>query len=158
MVLPLDCASLTSDSTRPTTSGPMTPPPSMPSSSRPTEASAVATSSGVEPGTRSTDSASHFRGTLGMSDLQAELLGEAHVALDHVTHVSHSMAEHQRALDAHAEGERGVLLGVNAGGDEHIGVCHAAAADLDPAGAAARAACRIGAAAHEAAHIHLRAG
>src|SRR5690606_11822852 len=113
MVLPLDCGSLTSDSTRPTTSGPVTPPPSMPSSSRPTRASAVATSSGVEPGTRSTDSSSHFSGILGMSDHHPELLREAHVALDHVAHVLDAVAEHERALDAHAERERRVLVRVD---------------------------------------------
>src|SRR6188768_3157340 len=135
MVLPLDCGSLTSESTRPTTSGPRTPPPSMPSSSRPTRAKAAATSSGVEPGSRSTDSASQVRGILGMSDLHAKLLGEAHVALDHVTHVLDAVAEHERALDAHAESEGGVLIRVNTSGDEHVRMCHSTATPLDPAGA-----------------------
>src|SRR5262245_13025315 len=111
MVLPLDCGSLTTDSTRPTTSGPTTEPPSIPSSSRPTRARAAATSSGVEPGIRSTDSASHLSGILGISDLHSELLREADVALDHVAHVFDAVAEHERALNAHAEGEGGVLLG-----------------------------------------------
>src|SRR6478752_9769895 len=153
MVLPLDCASLTSDSTRPTTRGPVTAPPSIPSSSRPTDARAAATSSGVEPGTRSTDSASHFKGILGTSDLQAKLLREAHVALDHVTHVLDAVAEHERALNAHAEGEGGVLLGVDVRGAKHVGVRHAAPAPLDPAGAAAGAAVVVRSPADEAAEV-----
>src|SRR6187402_2414408 len=155
MVLPLACASLTTDSTRPTTSGPVTPPPSMPSSSRPTRANAAATSSGVDPGSTSTYSASHFRGILGMSDLHAKLLGEAHVALDHVTHVLDAVPEHERALHAHAEGEGGVLIRVNTSGDEHIRVRHATAAPLDPARSLAGAAVRIRAPTYEAAQVHF---
>ena len=41
-------------------------------------------------------------------------LREAHVALDHVAHVVHVVAELQRALDAHAEREALVLVGVDA--------------------------------------------
>ena len=43
--------------------------------------------------------------------------GEAHVALDDVAHVGDVVAEHQRALDAHAEREAAVALGVDAAGD-----------------------------------------
>ena len=64
--------------------------------------------------------------------------GEPHVALDHVAHVLDAVAEHQRALDAHAEREPAVALGVDAAGDQHPRVDHAAAAPLDPALATSR--------------------
>ena len=61
---------------------------------------------------------------------------EPHVALDHVAHVGDAVAELQGALDAHAEREAGVDVGVDAAGAQHVRVDHAAAAPLDPARAA----------------------
>ncbi len=63
--------------------------------------------------------------------------GEPGVALDHVVHVADPVAEHQGALDAHAEREAGVDLRVDAAGAQHPRVDHAAAAPLDPARAVA---------------------
>ena len=42
--------------------------------------------------------------------------------------------EHGDALDAHAEGETGKDLGIDAAVAQHIGMDHAAAQDLQPAG------------------------
>ena len=47
-----------------------------------------------------------------------------------------SCAEHETALDPHAEREPGVHLGIDARGLQHVRVHHAAAAPLDPARAA----------------------
>ena len=46
------------------------------------------------------------------------------------------LAQHEGALQPHAEGEARVDLGVDAAGGEHVGIDHAAAAPLDPAGPA----------------------
>ena len=62
---------------------------------------------------------------------------EPDVALDDVAHVADAGAELQGALDAHAEREAGVLLRVDAAGDQHPRVDHPAAAPLDPARAVA---------------------
>src|SRR5699024_2203152 len=143
MVLPFFCGSPKSSSTRPTTSGPVTWAPKMPSSSRPTETSAAATDSALVPSGSAVCSASQVRGMRGMSDLRPVVLGEADVALHDVVHVGHPVAQHEDALDAEAEGEALVLLRVHAHGAQHGGVDHAAAAHLDPAGAAADPAARI---------------
>ena len=45
-----------------------------------------------------------------ISDHHSELLREAHIALDHVAHVVHLVAELQGALDAHAEARVGWTL------------------------------------------------
>src|SRR5207253_1771481 len=71
------------------------------------------------------------------SDLHPELRVEAHVTLDHVAHVADPRAEHQGPVDAHAEGEPGVALGVDPARGEDVAVDHPAAAPLDPAGALA---------------------
>src|SRR5215218_9021799 len=135
MVLPLDWGSSTNSSTSPTTIGPSSSNVCTSSSSSPTRTRAACTSSGVVPGTSSTYSASQLSGTR-MSDHHSELLGEADVSLDHFAHVLHVVAEHETPLDAHAEREPGVHLGVDAGRLEHVGVHHAAAAPFDPARAA----------------------
>src|SRR5882724_4065427 len=67
------------------------------------------------------------------SDLHPELAAEPHVTLDHVPHVLDPVAEHQRPLQTHAEGETGVPIGVDAVGLQNPRVHHAAAAPLDPA-------------------------
>src|SRR5699024_2798223 len=65
-----------------------------------------------------------------------EWQGEADVAFYHVAHVRQPVAELQGALDTHTKGEARVLLRVDSRGDEDVGVDHAAATPLDPAGAA----------------------
>ena len=54
--------------------------------------------------------------------------------------VGNAVAQHRDALRAHAEGEAGVALGVDAAVLEHRRMHHAAAEDLHPAGALARGA------------------
>src|SRR3954454_9491763 len=71
------------------------------------------------------------------SEFRSECRGEADVALEELAQVLDAVAEHQRAVDAHAEGEAGVALGVDAAGGQHPRVDDAAAAPLDPALAAA---------------------
>src|SRR3954454_15305208 len=120
-------------STRPTTSGPdtcpgrWTPPPSSPSRTK-----AVSRSSTDVPAGTSTYSASQPMGTRitlplpgdGRSLLDPECSCEPHVALDDVPHVADARAELQGAFDAHAEGEAGELLRVDAAGDQHPRVDH----------------------------------
>src|SRR6266545_3754081 len=110
-------------STRPTTSGPATVVrrSAIDSTSRPTRTSAASSSSALRSAGSSTYSRSQDSDTR-TSDLHPERAGEPGVALDHVAHVRHPVAEHERALDAHAEGEPGVLVGIDAAG-----------APLDPA-------------------------
>ena len=86
------------------------------STSRPTRTSASASSRGgrCRPAGRR---ARRSQDTGRASDLHPEGRGEPDVALDHVAHVGDVVAEHQRALDAHAEREAGVALGVDAAGD-----------------------------------------
>ena len=94
------------------------------------------------------------------SDLRSEGGGEADVALEQVAQVLDAVAEHQGPVDAHAEGEAGVALGVDAAGGQHPRVDHAAAAPLDPALALAGAAVSTGraqAAADEADQVDLGA-
>jgi len=64
-------------------------------------------------------------------------LGEANIALDHVSHVGDVVAEHQSPLDSHTEGKALVLVGVDSCGEEDVSVHHAAAAPFDPAGTVA---------------------
>src|SRR3712207_116306 len=172
-------------STRPTTSGPVTPAGRWTSStSRPSRTKAVSRSSTVVPAGTSTCSASQPMGTLTVllrcsgarslrsslvpcrrvasalapllarsslrcslavgsrrcgarSLLDSERRSETDVALGEVPHVADGGAELQGPLDAHAEREAGVLLRVDAAGDQHPWVDHPAAAPLDPAGAVA---------------------
>src|SRR4029450_8344150 len=93
------------------------------------------------------------RGTRTASDLHAVVQAEPDVALDHVVHVLDPVAEHHGPLEAHAEGEPAVAVGVDAAGAQHVRVDHAAAAPLDPAGALAGAAVRVLAAADEAQQV-----
>src|SRR3954468_4358139 len=143
-------------STRPTTSGPVTGSGRwISSTSRPSRTKAASSSSAVVPAGMSTYSASQPMGTLTASprcsaarSLRSSLAGarrDAHsllhpecarepdVALDDVAHVADPRAELQRPLDPHAEGESGVLLRIDAAGDEHPRVDHAAASPLHPA-------------------------
>src|SRR6476661_9096186 len=92
------------------------------------------------------------------SDLHPELRAEPHVSLNDVPHVAHPVAEHERALDAQAEREAGVPVGVDPARGQHPAVDHAAAAHLDPARAAAGAARGVLALADPAAAVDLGAG
>src|SRR5690606_7153327 len=137
IVLPLEWVSFASESTFPTTSGPVTGGGTICSSSSPTATSAAARVSAVVPGATSTCSASQDSGTYGISVAPsggAELEGEAHVSLDHVAHVGDAVAQHESAFDAHTEREPGVDVRVDARGAQHVRVDHAAAAPFDPAG------------------------
>src|ERR1700744_6795288 len=67
------------------------------------------------------------------SDLRPEGPAEPDVALGGVAAVGDPVADHERALDPQAEREAAVAVGVDAAGDEHPRVDHAAARDLDPA-------------------------
>jgi len=62
-----------------------------------------------------------------------ELLEKAHVVLEVVAQVVDAPLEHRNALQAHSEGEAGVLLRIYAAGLENVGVHHTAAEDLKPA-------------------------
>src|SRR5690606_16054099 len=125
--------------TRPTTIGPVSSGGRWTSSiSRPTRtnASAVSSTGGSSP----MCSASQDSGTRTLSpswaDSDAERAAEPPVAPDTAGPSGGAAAELERALQAHAEREPGVLLGVDAAGAQDVGVDHAAAAPLDPAGPA----------------------
>src|SRR6478735_6021337 len=178
MVLPFFCGSGSMVSTRPMTSGPVMswPGRSSDSSLRPRAVSRWARSSVVTSAGRSAYSriqetgafmrgprrgASAASGLLGWSQVCSERGGEADVALEHVAHVGDAVAEHQRAVDAHAEREAGVAVVVDAARGEHARVDHAAAAPLDPALALAGATVvdsGVLAAADEAAQVDLGGG
>src|SRR4051795_12393268 len=70
------------------------------------------------------------------SGADSERQRETDVTFDHVAHVGDAVAELQRALHAHTEGEAGVNLRVDAAGAQHIRIDHSAATPLDEAGAA----------------------
>src|ERR1700760_4828747 len=67
-----------------------------------------------------------------ISDLHPERPAEPHVTVVGVTDLVDAVREHQRPLDAKPEGEPAVAVRVDAAGDEHARVDHAAAGDLDP--------------------------
>src|SRR6185503_13375935 len=85
-----------------------------------------------------------------------ELLQEAQVGAHQVADVVDAVALHDDPREAHAEGEAGVALGVDAAVLQHHRVDHAAAAGLDPAALLADLAAL--AAADQAAHVELEAG
>src|SRR4051795_7353888 len=129
-------------STLPTTSGPVTCSGRwISSTSRPRRTKAVSRSSTDVPAGMSTYSASQPMGTRitlssprdGWSLLYPERSCEPNIALDDVAHVADPRAELQRPLDAQAEGEAGVLLRIDAAGDQHPRIDHPAATPLDPA-------------------------
>src|SRR5207247_3976249 len=94
-----------------------------------------------------------------------ELLQEANVVLEEDAEVRDAVLQHRDALDAHPEGEPLHAIGVVAvllDEPEHVGVDHAGAEDLDPAGALAERIAgavgqRAGAAAPEAGDVNLDA-
>src|SRR4051794_36484203 len=94
-----------------------------------TRAVAISSAEASRPGSRAR---SHETGTR-TSGLHAEREGEPLVALVEVADVGDAVPEHHGSLDAHAEGEPAVALGVHATGAQHRGVDHAAATPLDPA-------------------------
>src|SRR6478735_5379344 len=146
MVLPFFCGSGSMVSTRPITSGPVISRPGLTiaSSLRPVSVSRSVISSVVVPAGTSTRSRIQDRGAFiarsPLSDLGAERAAEPDVALEERSQVLQVVAEHERTVNAHAEGEAAVDLRVDAAGDEHARVHHAAAAPLDPALAATGAA------------------
>src|ERR1700744_2298490 len=68
-----------------------------------------------------------------ISDLHPERPAEPHVPVVGVTDLVDAVREHQRPLDAEAEGEPAVTVRVDAAGHQDARVDHAAAGDLDPA-------------------------
>ena len=90
------------------------------------------------------------------SDGGLELPEEAHVVLEVQSQVLDLPFQHGYAFNSHAKREAGVLLGVYAAGFQDVGVYHAGAHDLEPAGALADVAAL--AAADVAADVHLCAG
>src|SRR4029077_3470932 len=100
---------------------------STPSTSRPSWFSAETTSStGASRGVKSRIQESGAR--IGASVLRQE----AHVAVEERLDLVDVVADHRDALEAEAEREAGVLLGVDAHALDHVGVDHPAAAELDP--------------------------
>src|SRR5690606_32054637 len=61
---------------------------------------------------------------------------EPQVVVEKRAQVVDAIAQHRQALDAHAEGEAGVALGIDADRAQHVRVDHAAAEHFQPAGAA----------------------
>src|SRR4051794_30469743 len=134
MTLPFFCGSSANDSTRPTTSGPLSPSAadSTRSTSSPTRTRAAPSCWAERPAGNWAYSATHDTGAR-MSGLHAERLAEAHVTLDDVAHVCRTVAEHHGALDSHAERETAVHVRIDPARAQHARIHHAAAAPLDPA-------------------------
>src|SRR5579859_2348772 len=84
-----------------------------------------------------------------------ELAQEAQVVVVVHADVVDAVAQHPQTLHADAEGPARVALGVDLAGLEHVGMHHAAAQHLQPAGVLAHTA--TGAAAEHAADVHFRA-
>ena len=99
---------------------------------------------------------SFFMSYVRLAGCGAELLEEAEVVFEVEADVVGAVFEHGHAFDAEAEGEAAVLLAVDAAVFEDVGVDHAAAEDLDPAGVLAEVA--AGAAADVAGDVHLGGG
>ena len=76
----------------------------------------------------------HLTGKAERLDGRLELAEEADVVFEVVAEVFDLPLEHGDALDAHTEGEAAVDFGIDAGGTEDVGVDHAAAENLEPAG------------------------
>src|SRR6266508_3270612 len=74
-----------------------------------------------------------------------KLIQEAQVVLEEEPDVVDPVLEHGDALDTHAEGPARDLLGVIAHVAEHVGMYHARAQNLEPAGLAADATAGAGA-------------
>src|SRR4051812_40117000 len=180
MVLPFFCGSGSMVSTRPTTSGPLIAAPgrSRDSSLSPRAVSVRASSTLDRSGGRSAysriqETGARMRVILAVgcgaagrrlgarSPVGAERRGESHVALEEGAQVARTAAEHERPVDAHAEGETPVALGVDPTSGEHPRVDHAAAAPFDPALAATGTAVLDGprlTPADEADHVDLGRG
>src|SRR5436190_16136761 len=116
---------------------------SSPSPTRVMPSTTMPRSSKVSPsamGSRSNGakSRSHERGT-SILVLSLKLLDETDVVVQQDPHVGDRVAYLSQPVDAEAKREPGPLLGVDADRPEDVGVHHAAAAKLDPPGAAAGA-------------------
>src|SRR4051812_14834908 len=111
IVLPFFCGSGSIVRTRPTTSGPVMSAPArwIASSLSPSAVRRCASSSVETPAGRSAYSRIQETGAF-ISDLRSEGAAEADVTLEEAAQVLDAVPEHQRAIDAHAEGEAGVAL------------------------------------------------
>src|SRR4051812_1434146 len=182
MVLPFFCGSASRVCPRPTPGGPgfCSPGLSIASSLRPGAVRRAASCSVVTSAGRSTYSriqetgafigghrgsarrrraATRSRGFVRWSQVGPEHRGEADVALEQRAQVLDAVAEHESPVDAHAEGEAGELLGVDATGVQDPWVDDPAAAPLDPAFAlAGAAALAVHPATDEAHEVDLGAG
>src|SRR6478752_5604735 len=90
------------------------------------------------------DSSTFMRDHLSGRGMAAasELLQEADVVAEHVADVVDAVAHERQPVGAEAEREARPDLRVVADRGEHVGVHHAAAPELEPAGLAARATAR----------------
>src|SRR6476619_218545 len=82
------------------------------------------------------------RGVASLELQRFELPQEAHVVFREQAQVLNLIFQHGYALDAHAPGIAGILLGVDFGVFEYGGVYHAAATDFYPARVLANVAAR----------------
>src|SRR5580700_9380559 len=101
------------------------------STSRPAAVSRRATSVASTGSVSGAYSRSQESGTL-ISDLHPERPAEPHVALGSLPDVGQPVADHQAALDAEAEREPAIPVGVDTARHQDPRVDHAAAGDLDP--------------------------
>ena len=131
--LPLEWTSTSYATTLPITNGPVTSAPTCSTVSTSSPA-LISASARVRPsrssGRRRTREASSAAPSSRRSDQGS---AEADVAFDHVAHVLGVVTEHQSAVHAHAEGEAGVDVGVDAAGLEDARVDDPAATPFDPA-------------------------
>src|SRR6185369_15470445 len=122
------------DTTSPTTTGAVRPPPSAwyASTSRPAIVSLSASACPESFGSQKL--LSQLSGTfMRFACCSGELLQEAQVAVEEQAQVLDAVAEHGQALEAGAEGEADVLLRVEAEVAHHLGMHLSRAGDLEPA-------------------------
>src|SRR5262249_45742941 len=124
-----------------------------PSTSTPAMVSRAAMSFQPMPSGRATSSRNQLSDTFISSP--AELLGQPGVPGEEQTQIVDAVAQHGHAVDAEAEGESRVALAVVADVAEDLGIDHAAAPDLQEAGALAGTA--AAASAEAALQVHLGA-
>src|SRR5229473_2015227 len=83
----------------------------------------------------------------------SELLQHPQIVLEQRPDIRNVELDQGAAIQAEAEGEAAPLLGIDADVAQYLGMDHAAAEDLHPAGLGAGAA--AGAFAEDAGHVHL---
>src|SRR6185312_14109133 len=69
-----------------------------------------------------------------------ELLEEAQIVVEEESEIAHPVAQHREPIDSHAPRVARVALRIDAARHEHVGMHHATAGDLEPAGVLAGAA------------------